>query len=184
MATRWPVWTASSIGSPCCLWSSRPAQGQPGSGQTQAYPALLIFRIVLLQSLCNLSDEGARKPPVPGSGGSPFCRRAGRMSGLAGRRHHPALQGSAEPGTACAGALRTFDRQLESRNFRASKGRIVDAGIVPVPKALGSRREHEQIRAGNPPGEWSEAQRRQKDVDARWTKQRGSGILAARHILW
>lgn len=48
--------------------------------------------------------------------------------------------------------LRTLDRQLESRAFRASKGRIVDAGIVPVPKAPGSRREHEQIRAGNPPG--------------------------------
>ena len=49
----------------------------------------------------------------------------------------------------------------------------MDAGIVPAPKPRNSREENEVIRAGVTPPAWSEAKRRQKDVDARWTKKRG-----------
>ena len=64
-----------------------------------------------------------------------------------------------------------FSNQLDELGFQASKGQIVDASIVPALKQRNSREENEAIRAGNPPLDWSEAKRRQKDVDARWTKK-------------
>ena len=54
--------------------------------------------------------------------------------------------------------------------FQASKGQIVDASIVPAPKQRNSREENEAIKRGEVP-DWPETKRRQKDVDARWTKK-------------
>ena len=36
--------------------------------------------------------------------------------------------------------------------------------MVSVPVQLGSRRENERIRAGEEPGGWNEARKRQKDI--------------------
>ena len=41
----------------------------------------------------------------------------------------------------------------------------------PRPNSATAGGENEAIKAGNPPADWSEAKRRQKDVDARWTKK-------------
>jgi IS5 family transposase len=63
--------------------------------------------------------------------------------------------------------------QIDAAGFTARKGQIVDAAIVAVPKQRNSRDENARIKAGEPPEDWSEAKRRQKDVDARWTKKHG-----------
>ena len=52
------------------------------------------------------------------------------------------------------------------------KGQIVDASIVNVPRQRNSREENAEIKEGNVP-DWSVNKRRQKDVDARWTKKNG-----------
>ena len=67
---------------------------------------------------------------------------------------------------------RFLNNYLDELGFQASKGQIVDASIVPAPKQRNSKEENEAIKAGNPPSDWSEAKRRQKDVDARWMKKR------------
>jgi IS5 family transposase len=54
----------------------------------------------------------------------------------------------------------------------AMKGQIVDASIVNVPRQRNSREENAEIKEGNVP-DWSTNKRRQKDVDARWTKKNG-----------
>ena len=69
-----------------------------------------------------------------------------------------------------------FERMLSYVNaagFRARKGRIVDASIVEVPRQRNSRDENARIKSGEPPQEWPEAKRRQKDTQARWTKKHG-----------
>ena len=64
-----------------------------------------------------------------------------------------------------------FDRFLNDAGFRAEKGQIIDASIVKAPVQRNSREENELIKAGEEPEGWSEAKRRQKDVEARWTKK-------------
>ena len=51
---------------------------------------------------------------------------------------------------------------------------IIDASIVAVPKQ-NSRKENAGIKAGETPECWQDklAKRRQKDVEARWTKKHG-----------
>lgn len=68
-----------------------------------------------------------------------------------------------------------FDDYLREQGYEASKGQIVDATLVPVPKQRNSRKENEKIRKGEIPEKWSENPNRlaQKDLDARWTRKNG-----------
>ena len=69
----------------------------------------------------------------------------------------------------------TFDGHLKDQGYLAMGGQIIDASIVAVPKQRNSRKENAGIKAGEMPECWQDkpAKRRQKDVEARWTKQHG-----------
>ena len=135
------------------------------------YPSLFMFKILILQSLYNQSDEETER----------FLSRellARRFVGLCGCEFGPDFTTiwRFKEALSRAGVLEAlhdaFSKQLDELGFQASKGQIVDASIVPAPRQRNSREENEAIKAGNPPADWSEAKRRQKDVDARWTKKR------------
>jgi len=66
-----------------------------------------------------------------------------------------------------------FDDFLRKNGFSAKKGQIVDASIIAAPKQRNTRDENKQIKEGQTPDDWSENKKRQKDVDARWTKKGG-----------
>ena len=69
----------------------------------------------------------------------------------------------------------TFDGHLKDLGYLAMGGQIIDASIVAVPKQRNSRKENAGIKAGETPECWQDkpAKRRQKDVEARWTKKHG-----------
>jgi IS5 family transposase len=66
-----------------------------------------------------------------------------------------------------------FHEQLAKRGYVARAGQMIDATFVEVPRQRNSREENAGIKAGAPPEAWKQqpAKRRQKDVDARWTKK-------------
>ena len=66
-----------------------------------------------------------------------------------------------------------FHEQLASHGYVARAGQMIDATFVEVPRQRNSREENAGIKAGEPPEAWKDApaKRRQKDVDARWTKK-------------
>jgi IS5 family transposase len=66
-----------------------------------------------------------------------------------------------------------FDKFLDKNGFSARKGRIVDASIIAAPKQRNSRQENKNIKNGNIPDDWSQSKKRQKDTDARWVKKNG-----------
>ena len=138
------------------------------------YDPILMFKILILQSLYNLSDEQAEyqirdrlsfmrflglglEDRVPDATTIWLFREALGREGV------------------MAQLFEQFNRYLDRQGYQARKGQIVDASIVPVPKQRNTREENTQIKAGEVPPEW-EAQpnkRRQKDTDARWTKKHG-----------
>lgn len=63
-----------------------------------------------------------------------------------------------------------LSKQLNKAGYVARKGQIVDASIVPAPIQRNSREENTQIKQGDVPEGWDDNKKRQKDVDARWTK--------------
>ena len=70
-----------------------------------------------------------------------------------------------------------FDGYLRKNGFMAKQGQIVDASNVSVPKQRNSRKENEAIKKDEPPVEnWSDAKKRQKDTDARWVKKNGKNF--------
>ena len=140
------------------------------SAGRKPYPTLFMFKILIFQSLYNLSDEDTERELLKNL-------LARRFVGLSGRQFAPDFTTiwrfrEALTRAGVIDALHAaFHKQLDDMGLRASKGQIVDASIVPAPKQLGSREENEAVRAGEAPLDWSEAKRRQKDVDARWTKK-------------
>jgi IS5 family transposase len=72
-----------------------------------------------------------------------------------------------------------FDDVLAESGFHAQKGQILDASIIPARKQQNSREENKQIKSGETPAAWSKqaAKTRQKDTDARWTKKRNKSYF-------
>ena len=135
---------------------------------------MLMFKVIVLQQLYNLSDDQIEyqirdrfsfmrfldlgvEDPVPDAKTVWLYReklsKAGKVKTLFDR----------------------FDAYLRDNGYLAMGGQIVDASIVPVPRQRNTRAENERIKAGEAPGDWDGKPRkkRQKDVDARWTRKHG-----------
>ena len=70
-----------------------------------------------------------------------------------------------------------FYQTLEDSSLIAHKGQIVDASFVETPKQRNNREENKQIKEGKVPEEWNKNKRAQKDTDARWTKKGGQNYF-------
>lgn len=68
-----------------------------------------------------------------------------------------------------------FQDFLDQQGYTAQYGTLVDARIVSVPKQRNTREENQQLKSGTVPVAWEgqPAKQRQKDTDARWTKHHG-----------
>lgn len=68
-----------------------------------------------------------------------------------------------------------FNAQLEQKGLITREGTIVDATFVEAPKQRNHREENQAIKAGQVPEEWRKPENShklaQKDTDARWTKK-------------
>jgi IS5 family transposase len=136
------------------------------------FDVVLMFKVLVLQSLYNLSDEKIE-----------FQIRD-RISFM---RFLDLSLGDAVPDEKTiwlfreqlteAGLIKRlfqeFDTFLQEKGFSARKGQIIDASIVEAPRQRNSREENRQIKEGQTPEDWSEQKKRQKDTDARWTKKNG-----------
>ena len=70
-----------------------------------------------------------------------------------------------------------FDEHLEKEGLISRKGTIVDATFVDAPRQRNSRDENKKIKNGEIPEEWEKPENKsklaQKDIDADWTKKNG-----------
>ena len=136
------------------------------------FDVILMFKILVLQSLYNLSDDAVEFQIQDRLS---FMRFLGLGLGSTVPdaktiwlfREQIGEAGLVEP------LFERFDLYLREAGFVARKGQIVDASIVAAPKQRNSRKENDAIKQGRPPEDWSEPKRRQKDVDARWVKKNG-----------
>jgi len=142
------------------------------SAGRRPFDGVMMFKALVLQSLYNLSDEQVEyqvrdrlsfmrflglgiEDPVPDATTLWRFREALVELGLMER------------------LFARFAACLEERGYEARKGQIVDASVVEVPRQRNTREENQRSKAGEEIEGWSEAKRRQKDTDARWTKKHG-----------
>jgi transposase, IS5 family len=142
----------------------------------KGYDPILLFKILILQSLYNLSDEAMEYQILDRYSFSRFLgiREGSKVpdaTTIFRFRDELAKAGVVEL------LFTQFDQFLREHGFRAQKGQIVDASIIRVPTQRNSREENEDIKAGKPITSWDEPKRRQKDTDARWTKKNGTAFF-------
>ena len=138
------------------------------------FDVVLMFRVLILQHLYNLSDDGIEYQ---------IRDRLGfmRFLGLQMEDRVP----DAKTVWVFRERLKTlglvevlfarFDEQLARRGYVAKTGQMIDATFVEAPRQRNSREENAKIKAGEIPDGWDDpeqvAKRRQKDTDARWTQK-------------
>ena len=135
---------------------------------------LVLFKMLVLQQLLNLSDEqiefqvndrryfeefvglGVTNDIPDATTVAPFrerLRKAGLIEEL----------------------FEMFEEYLRSQGLQARGGQIIDATLVPVPMQRNTREENKEIKAETLPEGWDEKSDRlqQKDLNARWTNKNG-----------
>jgi transposase, IS5 family len=137
---------------------------------------VLMFKILILQTLCNLCDKQVEyqirdrlsyarflalgiEDEVPDHTTVWLFRERLKELGLI------------EP------LFGRFGDYLAGEEFEAKQGQIVDASIVPVPIQRNSREENGCIKNGEVPEDWIAAKSEQKDVEARFTKKNGKSYF-------
>ena len=134
--------------------------------------ALVLLRMLVLQSLYNLSDAQAEYQVRDRLSFTRFLEL-----GIEDRIPDGTTLWLFREKLSKAGLIEKlfaqFGRHLEAKGYIARGGQMVDATIVPVPRQRNSREDNETVKAGKTPAEWGNkpAQNRQKDKDARWTKK-------------
>lgn len=144
----------------------------------KTYDAILKFKMLILQSLYNLSDEQLEYQ---------VRDRLSFMRFLGLSLEDPVPDATTiwlfREELAKAGVIKelfdTFAQQLDAKGFIARGGQMVDATIVSVPKQRNTRDENKAVKAGKTPDGWEEkpAKNQQKDKDARWTKKHGKSYF-------
>jgi IS5 family transposase len=137
------------------------------------YSPLLMFKILILQRYYNLSDSQIEYHILDRLS---FCRFLGLT--LSDRvpdektvwdfRERLTNQGVVTK------LFSVFHDKLEENGLIAHEGKIIDASFVEMPRQRNGKEENAHIKAtGTSPKEWDNApnKKRQKDVDARWTKK-------------
>jgi IS5 family transposase len=145
-----------------------------GPGGRPPFDYVLMFKILILQRLYNLSDAQMQFQILDRLS---FQRFLGQ--GLHGEvpdektiwlfREVLSKRGLIEK------LFALYRAHLEKLGLIENNGSIVDASFVEVPRQRNSREENQTIKEGKIPEDWKEdsAKLRQKDSDARWTKNHG-----------
>jgi transposase, IS5 family len=139
-------------------------------GGRPPFDHVLMFKVLILQTQNNLSDERTEfylrdrltwmrflglglGDPVPDANTIWTFREALTRAGAILR------------------LFELFDQELRAAGYLAMSGQLVDASIVAAPKQRNTRAEKQAIKNGRVPEDWQRkpAKLRQKDRDARWT---------------
>ncbi len=155
-----------------------PEEAKKSKAGRKPVDAIVMFRMLILQSLYNLSDDQAEYQVRDRLSFTRFLKL-----GIEDRIPDGTTLWLFREKLAKAGLIETlferFGQHLEANGYIARGGQMVDATIVPVPKQRNTREENEAVKAGQMPEDWARkpAKNRQKDKDARWTKKHGKSFF-------
>ena len=134
------------------------------------FDSVMMFKILILQSLYNLSDDAMEYQIRDRLS---FMRFLGLSLGdrVPDAKTIWLFREQLIEAELVEPLFALFDQFLADHGFAATKGQIIDASIVQARRQRNTREENEVIKQGETPEEWDEQpeKQRQKDVDARWT---------------
>lgn len=147
------------------------AKEQKGVGGRPPYSYLLMFKILILQRLFNISDD---QTEYQINDRVSFMRFLGLSLGdrVPDAKTIWLFRDTLVKADVIEGLFKLFNLQLEQQGIISHKGTIVDATFVEAPRQRNTREENRQIKEGKTPEGWDKPENvskvRQKDTDARW----------------
>ena len=149
----------------------RDKQRKSNAGR-KPYDEVLMFKVLILQSLYNLSDDVTEYQILDRLS---FMRFLGLSLGdrVPDAKTIWLFREQLTQAGLVKELFERFDTYLRESGFEAKGGQIVDASIVSRPQQRNTREENGAIRAGQKPAEWLKKpeKARQKDTDATWVKK-------------
>lgn len=137
------------------------------------YPPLLMFKILILQRYYNLSDSQVEYQILDRLS---FCRFLGLT--LSDRVPDEKTVWDFRERLTNKGVdaklFAAFHDKLEENGLIVHEGKIIDASFVEMPRQRNNRKENKHIKeTSTAPEDWDKSpnKKRQKDVDAKWTKK-------------
>lgn len=156
-----------------------------GPGGRPAYREDLLFRILVLQKLHNLSDNQTQFQILD-------RHSFKRFLGLSEADQVPdektiwLFREKLIKANLLEKLFEVFYNHLEAKGLIINDGQCIDATIIEVPRQRNKPEHNAQIKNGQIPEEWKKnpAKLRQKDTDARWTQKRKVSYFGYKnHIL-
>jgi IS5 family transposase len=147
----------------------RPVSRQGGR---PPFPSELMVRILVLQQLYNLSDEAMEYQLLDRHTFQKFCGLENSSSIPDEKTIWLFKERINEVGGAEA-LFANVKQQVEQQGYLARGGQLLDASLMPTPIQHYTKAEKEILKEKAIPAKWTPAQRRQKDIDASWTKKHG-----------
>lgn len=154
-----------------------PASEKKSKAGRKPIDVIVMFRMLVLQSLYNLSDEQVEYQVRDRLSFTRFLQLGIEDSIPDGTTLWLFREALAKTGLV-AKLFERFGQYLEAQGYVARGGQMIDATIVPVPKQRNSRDENADVKAGQTPRAWKKdpSKNRQKDKDARWTMKHGKSF--------
>jgi IS5 family transposase len=133
---------------------------------------VIMFRMLILQQLYNLSDEELEIQVNDRRSFEDFIG-LGVMDSIPDATTVSFFRERLIKADVIEELFETFDRHLRDPGFEAKGGQIIDATFIPVPKQRNTREENQEIKNGKVPESFKESpdRLRQKDTDAQWAKK-------------
>jgi IS5 family transposase len=150
-----------------------------GPGGRPPYDYVMMFKILILQRLYNISDAQTQYQILDRQSFMRFLG-LGLHSSIPDEKTIWLFREKLTQSGKIETLFNKFRDILMKQGFIAQNGCIVDASFVEVPRQRNSKEDNEQIKRGDVPESWKEKPNklRQKDTDARWmtkAKQRHYG---------
>ncbi len=135
---------------------------------------VMMFKILILQRLYNLSDEQVE---FQINDRLSFCRFLGLRIGDCAPDYTTVwkFREALSKAEADKDLFERFASLLQEQGLITREGSIVDASFVEVPRQRNTKQENDLVKKGEIPEQWKGNAHKlsQKDLDARWTKKNG-----------
>jgi len=145
-----------------------------GLGGKPPYDRVLLFKILILQRLYNISDEQIEYQINDRLSFMRFLELE-LCDDVPDSRTIWLFKDKLSKAEVTEKLFIEFKNILEEKSLIAHEGSIIDASFVDVPKQRNKRDENDDIKNGKIPKEWEKEENAnklsQKDLDARWTKK-------------
>jgi IS5 family transposase len=146
----------------------------PSVGGQPAFDRVMMFKVLILQRMYNLSDDNTEYQILDRHS---FCKFLGidSYAQVPDSKTIWYYREQLKKHEIIYEIFSLFNEKLQSTALMLKDGVIVDASILQVPRQRNTREENKQVRQGDIPEEWKDKPNKleQKDLDADWTKKNG-----------